>query len=49
MSEVISGQFPAIFTLENIFQVLAMEGCDTVLTCPCVQACLSQWTNKLLL
>lgn len=24
MREVISGQFPAVFTLENIFQVFAM-------------------------
>lgn len=36
MREVISGQFPAVFTPENIFQVLARRCYDTVLTFPCV-------------
>lgn len=32
MREVISGQFPAVFSPANIFQVLARRCYDTVLT-----------------
>jgi hypothetical protein len=30
MREVISGQFPAVFTLENIFQVFSVLFCGAV-------------------